>query len=222
VIRAALTFLTGLAMLLPTDTGAIQNSGLRPAAQSALNGPLSVRTAVVQTLQYQTYTTSGDNTILSFTFPAGTLVAGNQVRLHAYGVATNTSGANKSFTPSTHIIQSTNLQSAGVLFQIPNGGAYAWQLDGEISFSSPGPAGSFDPTLKVPVPSAKPNDMLAVGSMVQARMETAPTTVTEDFAVVADPNVLLVNNYAPVTVTLQLNIGVNVSVTVVGGWIEAM
>lgn len=209
-------------MLLPNDTAAIQNSRLMPHAQSAINGVASVRTAILATSQYQSYTVNGNTTLLSFTFPAGTVIAGNQVRMHVYGVATNSSASNKSFTPSTYVTQTTSQVSSAVLFQIPPGVEYPFTIDGAISFNTPGPANSFDPSFSTPVASAKPNDMLAVGSMVEIRMRTATTTITEDMAVVSDPNALVIDNYNPVGVTLQLNTGTDVTFTIAGGWIEAM
>jgi hypothetical protein len=212
--------LLGLLMLTPTDTAALQNGRLSPNAQTAVAQVAGVRAVTLATAQFASYPVSSDSVILSYTFPAGVVAAGNQVRIMAYGEVTSPLG--RSFSPSVLVTQSSAVQAIGVLYQTQPG-TCQWVINAAVSFNTPGITGSVPVYKRGQYTSdVKPNDVLAVGSMVHLENRFAATSVDEDIAVTTDPNTLLINNYAPVEIDLSINTGSDVTFTVLGGWIEAM
>jgi hypothetical protein len=208
-------------MLLASDIAASQNSGLRPAAQSAINGMASTRAATVVVATFASYPASTTSVILSATFPAGTFVSGSQIRFFLYGSINNASGTPKSFSPSVLVTQAAAQQSAAFLYTAPNGTS-EWIIDGAVTFSVPGPAlAGLDTNVKESGYSAY-SASLGVGSLIRLANRTGTTTVAQDFAVVADPNTLLIDNLNPVGIAVRVNTGASETFTVLGGWMEAM
>lgn len=206
-------------MLIPSDINAASNSRLGTNGVSALKSVATVRAATVETLTFATYPASSDSTVISHTFDANSLQTGNQVRFFIWGEITNTSGATRSFSPSVYVTQASAIQSAGVLYQAPNG-VTQFVIDGAVSFSVPGPAQS-NPNDKRT--NAESNGtVLAAGSLVRLQNRTAATTVAQDFSVVSDPNTLLIDGFHPVGVSVVVNTGSSLTFTVLGGWMEAL
>lgn len=226
-------------MLLPLDVQAVQNSGLRPNAQSAQYAPLSIRAATVATAQYNTYT-PGTYTIAEFVFGPNVVNAGSQVRFRLFGTATNMTGGALPFVPAARIQQTASNTALIASWSIDTyADVTAWELDSVMTFSVPNTTVS--PADKSTVASvstaAYAGPMLAVGGMARLFQTDAGLTggnvaggtivsavgpPTQSFLIATvDPNsTLLVDRTQPIGVSLV--IGSDVDFTVQGGWIEAM
>lgn len=205
-------------MLTAFDVAASQNSSLSPSAREALNVMSASRAAIVATAQFADYPASADSVILTQTFPAGAFVAGNQVRIFAYGTFFNAAGVTDSFSPSVYVTQGSSIQAVGVLYA--NFTATGrWVIDGVVSFSVPGPA-QMGPSDKRVSPQAQ-SGVLVVGSMVRYNA-TKAGTFNQDIGVTSDPNTLQVDNSQPVGIALSVNTGANTTFKVMGGWMEAL
>lgn len=225
-------------MLLPIDVQAVQNSGLRPNAQSSQYAPLAIRAATVATAQYNTYA-PGAYTIAEFVFSPATVAAGTQARFRLFGTATNTTGGPLPFVPQVRITQASTNTALVASWNIDTyGDATAWELDSVVSFNVPNTA---SPAAKVVVPTVSvatySGPMLAVGGMLRlfqtdagltggnvaggTIVSAAPSSNQSFLIATVDPNAtLLVDRTQPIGVRMDVTSDVNF--TVQGGWIEAM
>lgn len=206
-------------MLLPSDIAAAQNSGFSPAGQKAVRGVAVVRAATLETATFATYPASTQSAIISHVFPGGSFVSGSQVRFMLWGQIANVSGTPKSFSPSVYVTQNAAIQSAAFLYTAPNGTS-EWVLEGAVSFSVPGPAATTLPTSREQAQSA--STMLAAGSLIRLSNRTGVGVIAQDMAVVADPNTLLIDNFQPVGISVQVTTGASETFTVLGGWMEGL
>lgn len=226
-------------MLLPIDTQAVQNSGLRPNAQSSIYSALKIRAATVSTAQYNTYA-PGTYTIAEFVFGANTVDAGSQVHCRIFGTATNTSGGPLAFVPAVRLQQSSSNTALIASWSIDTyGDSTAWEMDGVITFNVPNTTVSLGTLQSVASVSTEtysgPN--LSVGGMLRLTQTDAGLTggnVAGGTIVSAAPSsnqsflIATVNPNSTLVVDRTLPIGIalvvasDVDFTVQGGWIEAM
>lgn len=231
--------LLGILMLLPLDVQAVQNSGLRPNAQSAQYAPLSIRAATVATAQYNTYT-PGAYTIAEFVFGSNVVNAGSQMRFRLFGTATNTAGFPQAFVPQVRVTQSSTNTALVASWNIDTyGDSSAWELDAVVTFSVPNT--TIPPSAKVSVPAVSTasyaGPLLAVGGMMRLLqtdagltggnvaggtiVSAAPSSNQSFLIATVDPNAtLLVDRTQPIGV--RMDVTSDVDFTVQGGWIEAM
>ena len=210
----------GLAMLISSDITAASNSGLRPGAIAAVKSVAAIRAATVETLTFANYPASTQSTIITHTFDANSLTTGNQVRFFIWGQINNTSGTPKSFSPSVYVTQNAAIQSAAFLYTAP-AGLSEFVLDGAVSFSVPGPAQIGGPT-SMRQQSLSNGTVLAAGSLIRLANRTGVGAVAQDFAVVSDPNSLLIDGFSPVGISVTSTTAALTTFNVLGGWMEAL
>lgn len=230
-------------MLLPLDVQAVQNSGLRPNAQSSQYAPLAIRAATVATVQYNTYT-PGTYSIAEFVFGQNVVMAGSQVRFSMFGTATNATGSPQAFVPAIRITQASTNTAIIATWTIDSYmNTSAWEIDGVVTFSAANT--TVPPTAKTTVPTVSTasygSPLRAVGGKLRLVMSDAGLTggnvaggaivattpgafvsTVESFLITTvDPNAtLLVDATQPIGVSMVA--ASDVDFTVQGGWIEAM
>jgi hypothetical protein len=237
--------LLSLAMLLPSDAAVLKGARLLPNATNAIASVVGVRAATTATAQYTSYPVNTNSAVvIGATFAAGSLSAGNQVRIHVYGTLRNAGVGTEGFVPIVRVTQTTAVQTVGATWSTPNtANPVAWVIDAAVSFSHPGPALTPDPARVKSQVQAYVNPKPLQGSLVVGGMLQLTQTDTTAFGgVVAggnplsgmgassqslllaslDPNSTLINNAMPTGVTLELSSDTDVTFIVMGGWMEVM
>lgn len=235
------TLLGAALLLLPSDQAALRGSRLLPHASNAVAAGLGIRPAVLDTVTYATLPPGVTTVVLDYTFPAGVIQAGNQMRYRVYGHMSDTLGSNLIVVRSV-VTQLTSRVSAGVT---PSTTAFdvAFVIEGAFSFSQPGAPGRgvVAPGKAAPGYVGGAQDSLIVGSMVSF-IQTDPGLntasqrgggiLTDNPALASnglsqmvtnnDANTFYLVGGQPIEISLSIAVPPSVTMTLQGGWLEAM
>jgi hypothetical protein len=230
-------------MLLSSDQASLRGSRLLPNASNAVAAVAFIRAVTLDTAQYMTLPPNSATVCLGNTFGTGTLRNGSQVRFRLYGCVTNTGATPQALAPIVRVTQNLPVQTLGFLAQTGNAGTTAWEIDGALTFSLPGAArerltggNQYGASKSMAVAG----DVLIVGGFLRLMQTTSSFNVgtsqaggniltsasgTADSFLVStnDPNMNAVRpGSVPLSVTVELDSGPNVSIIVQGGWMEAL
>lgn len=233
-------------MLLPIETAGLAIKELSPQVKACIAGLARNRPAILARATYASYPATKTTTILSFTFPALALAAGDQVRMRLYGTVTNPSAFVDLFDPVVLVTQSGAtqfLQGVNANIDHTSTNPVSWALEAALCFNVPKANGQYTPqtgtatnSSGAPASNLWPNDALMLGGFMRLDVTNASsfsaintggqpvnTATTGTFQIsTRDPNQTTISNTKPIMVSVQITTGSFNAYTVSGGWMEGL
>jgi hypothetical protein len=233
-------------MLLPVESTGLSIKDLTAQLKACIARLSGNRPVILARATYATYGATGTATLMTYTFPALSLRAGDQIRIRLYGTVTNPSAFVDLFDPVVLVTQDSGfsfLEAVQANIDHATTNPLAWSLDAALSFSVPKANGQYalQPSAR-PVTAGSgvsglwPNDGLMVGGMMRLDVtnvaDFSATTTGGQIVSTANTGTFLIttrnanqttlSNAKPIMISVQITTGSFNTFTVAGGWMEGL